>query len=322
MCIRDRRYGTLSKTLALSGLITGSEGIGRSRKWVISWDGGVGQSTLSSRTFKLVLADPENEQENEPSGAAPEPAAAPSEQPAAPEDEDAEEAPDAAPDAAPEDPLLRHGVQWKLVDNITEDQRVQPRFGARIRWGNDLDERHRTIKDYFCASFPMQHIDNILQWSATAMEAGQKAMTKDELFQVLGVLYALTRTRGRQRDLWNVSDDMLFPAACFGHRFGLTQRRFQACLRSLRVGNPDLAHDGDKWSLVRPFIDAFNERRASKFYPSWQLVVDESVSSWRGKDGNYCSDGLPHVTKIARKPEGVGLELKDLACAETKVIIA
>ena len=30
---------------------------------------------------------------------------------------------------------------------------------------------------------------------------------------------------------------------------------------------------------------------------------------------------MPHVTRIARKPKGVGLELKDAADAETKGII-
>ena len=50
--------------------------------------------------------------------------------------------------------------------------------------------------------------------------------------------------------------------------------------------------------------------------------MDESLSAWRGKDGNYCSDGMPHVTKIKRKPKGVGAELKDAACSQTQVIIA
>ena len=45
------------------------------------------------------------------------------------------------------------------------------------------------------------------------------------------------------------------------------------------------------------------------------------MSAWRGKDGNFCSDGMPHVTKIARKPKGVGAELKDAADSETNIII-
>ena len=31
--------------------------------------------------------------------------------------------------------------------------------------------------------------------------------------------------------------------------------------------------------------------------------------------------GLPHVTKIARKPEGFGTEYHSLCCAETKIML-
>ena len=41
---------------------------------------------------------------------------------------------------------------------------------------------------------------------------------------------------------------------------------------------------------------------------------------WRCKDDNFCSDGLPHVSKIERKPKGVGTELKYAADSETKGI--
>lgn len=51
--------------------------------------------------------------------------------------------------------------------------------------------------------------------------------------------------------------------------------------------------------------------------------MDESLSAWRGRvHGNYCSDGMPHMTKIKRKPKGVGAELKDAVCSQTQVIIA
>ena len=77
----------------------------------------------------------------------------------------------------------------------------------------------------------------------------------------------------------------------------------------------------DKWAPVRHLIEGFNQRRVQKLYPGWQLCVDESVSSWRGKDGDFCSDGMPHVTRIERKPKGVGCELKDCADADTKVVL-
>ena len=77
----------------------------------------------------------------------------------------------------------------------------------------------------------------------------------------------------------------------------------------------------DKWAPVRRLIDGFNERRVQKIYPGWQLCIDESVSSWRGKDGDFCSDGMPHVTRIDRKPKGVGCEIKNCADADTKVML-
>ena len=45
------------------------------------------------------------------------------------------------------------------------------------------------------------------------------------------------------------------------------------------------------------------------------------MSSWRGKDGDFCSDGMPHVTRIDRKPKGVGCEIKNCADADTKVML-
>ena len=76
---------------------------------------------------------------------------------------------------------------------------------------------------------------------------------------------------------------------------------------------------GDKWSPVRGLFAAFNRTRAQNVSPGTFIIVDESMSAWRGKDGNFCSDGLPHVTKIKRKPKGVGTEIKDAADVSTGV---
>ena len=51
------------------------------------------------------------------------------------------------------------------------------------------------------------------------------------------------------------------------------------------------------------------------------VMADICGRAWRGKDGNFCSDGLPHVSKIDRKLKGVDTELKDAADAESKAII-
>ncbi len=46
------------------------------------------------------------------------------------------------------------------------------------------------------------------------------------------------------------------------------------------------------------------------------------MSAWRGKDGAWHVDGLPHVTKIKAKPKGVGLMLNTSADAATRILLA
>ena len=45
------------------------------------------------------------------------------------------------------------------------------------------------------------------------------------------------------------------------------------------------------------------------------------MSAWRGADGAYIVDGMPHVTKIIRKPEGVGCEMKATADGTTGIMM-
>ena len=46
--------------------------------------------------------------------------------------------------------------------------------------------------------------------------------------------------------------------------------------------------------------------------------MDECISAWKGSDGEYVAEGMPHKTKIAHKQEGVGVAL---ACGETGIIL-
>eukprot|EP00731_Ephydatia_muelleri_P006913 Em0003g1161a len=216
-----------------------------------------------------------------------------------------------------DDPLHCNGVKWSVVSNVSEDTRAQPCYRAMILWDNNTEEEKRTVLDYFKLSFPMQIIDNIVEWTSQAMPPGKRGINSATILKLFGYLRALTRTTSRRRNLFSECDG-LFPAPCFGTRFGLSQHRTDMLLRALRFYPLTDVDINDKWSSVRRLIDAFNLRRAEVFYPSWQICVDESISAWRGKDGNFCSDGLPHVSKIDRKPKGVGTELKDAADAESK----
>ena len=215
--------------------------------------------------------------------------------------------------------LLCHGVQWKVVDGVLEDWRCMPRFGAHILWGNDVDEMRRTPFDYWMLSFSSHMLTDISNWTSDHLPEGCEKVNEGEILAVFGALYSLTRTSEGRRDVWS-TEDGLFPAPRFGERYGLSRNHFEILLRCLSFC-PEDENNSDKWSSVRRLIECFNQRRVEKFYPGWQLCVDESVSSWRGKDGDFCSDGMPHVTRIDRKPKGVGCELKNSADADKKIIL-
>ena len=51
------------------------------------------------------------------------------------------------------------------------------------------------------------------------------------------------------------------------------------------------------------------------------LTIDECMSFWIGLQQAHALFAMPHITKIIRKPRGVGCELKSLADSLTKIIL-
>ena len=52
------------------------------------------------------------------------------------------------------------------------------------------------------------------------------------------------------------------------------------------------------------------------------LCIDECMSMWKGLCWIIAGIfGLPHKTKIARKPEGVGCEFRALAYVQTRMLL-
>jgi len=49
--------------------------------------------------------------------------------------------------------------------------------------------------------------------------------------------------------------------------------------------------------------------------------VDEVMSSWVALEDGYVAGALPHTTKIARKPRGVGIEMKAMCCVQSKIMM-
>ena len=82
-------------------------------------------------------------------------------------------------------------------------------------------------------------------------------------------------------------------------------------------------NSNDRWSSVRDFFNGFNDRRCSMTEPSEHLTIDESMSMNRTNRTikNSVPSGLPHQTKIARKPEGVGSEIRCLVDGQSQIML-
>lgn len=77
----------------------------------------------------------------------------------------------------------------------------------------------------------------------------------------------------------------------------------------------------DPWYPIRPMIDLFNNCRGKILTPGTHLVVDEIMSAWNGKELKNAVEGMPQVSKIQRKPEGIGAEMKALCDSDTGIIM-
>ena len=55
--------------------------------------------------------------------------------------------------------------------------------------------------------------------------------------------------------------------------------------------------------------------------PGPGLIIDETMMPLHGMTLDQRVDGLPAKVSIERKPEGEGLEIKDIACGETNIML-
>lgn len=55
--------------------------------------------------------------------------------------------------------------------------------------------------------------------------------------------------------------------------------------------------------------------------PGPTIVRDECTGAWMGSDCKYKTNGCPHKTKIVRKPEGVGCDLKSAADGMSGILL-
>jgi len=189
----------------------------------------------------------------------------------------------------------------------------------------DIPIENLTPLDFFYWSYPMKSNERVTKATGKAMRSGRKKPTTHEIFKVFGYLYAMTlcEIKGGRKKYWDKPEPgkrYVVPPPNYG-QWGMTSARFEEVLSALRLDEfteEDVA--ADRWVPIQRMVDDFNDNRHEGTSPGWYLEVDESVSAWRGVDGK-CSDGMPHVTKIIRKPKGVGCEIKNIACALSKIML-
>ncbi|OWY95099.1 hypothetical protein PHMEG_00034987, partial [Phytophthora megakarya] len=137
----------------------------------------------------------------------------------------------------------------------------------------------------------------------------------------LRLAMALEPRPGPVRVYWETEarDGFIGTPPCFGQRFGMSRHCFEQIMNCMSFSDGYLSDD--PWKPIRLGVDRFNARRKDFVSPGNLLCVDECISAWKGREGKYCHDGLPHKTKIARKPEGKGTELKSIADGESGVLL-
>ena len=173
--------------------------------------------------------------------------------------------------------------------------------------------------DCFLAMFPVSYFSSCLAWTNGSLPSTLDHFTEYEHWQCIGVLLGTSLAYGCNiRELWGTKDDGFCPPFNLGSRFNLARDRYLSWKRYLKLWPPD--HSDNPWYMAHSLIHAFNQRRREVVEPGTECIIDESMGMWKPFFENT-PEGIPSLRKIARKPQGIGIEYKNLADAETGIIL-
>jgi hypothetical protein len=71
--------------------------------------------------------------------------------------------------------------------------------------------------------------------------------------------------------------------------------------------------------MISKFVADFNANRKANIIPGLHLVYDESMSEWQPR--TTAKGGLPHLSYIKRKTKPLGTEFKNVADAQTGIML-
>jgi hypothetical protein len=227
-------------------------------------------------------------------------------------------------------------LQWFLSEdvNIENNNILLYRGHTSFNWGHvaDIfDNNHiKTPFQYFMLMHPVQYVARIMEYTVNCMVAqGKGRIATWEYYAFLGITLArsLEPTPGNLEHYWNVpiddNNDSTLRPPDFSTRFGMshtTYRKILSCLRLddyLREG----AEGQDRYLPIREYIHQRNIRRENVITPGREIIIDECMSAYKGVEMLFKDLNTIHITKIIRKPKGVGIELKASCDGETNIIL-
>jgi hypothetical protein len=237
-----------------------------------------------------------------------------------------------------------HGLTWEdatVVHDVRgSESDYAGQFKPHVRWGDTQQPTKKTMQDYFFHFFltPAYRRKLIMFMNQRLHKKNARPVDgPHEFFRFIGLMLVCGVYNGMSRDdLFTKRSSWVFKLPELNtfmkkYRFELLLGAMGFCPLSedhVTVTNAgtepadsyvDIRSWTD-WAVAQPLIDAFNLSRQDGFMAGNKLCVDESVSKWMGKDHRHIG-GMCHVTKIIRKPVGVGCEIKNCCCAKTGVML-
>ena len=223
--------------------------------------------------------------------------------------------------------VVKHGQTWwhRNPTSIKEDARAQDRSKPRL---NTAGRHLPSMMSLFLVMLPPAWVEDILKYTNVHFDDSDpvhKKMTKGELLRFFGYMLILTLQDYLPLDkMWQKTSPpgTSAPPPAMG-RFGMSQNRFMAIKARLRFGpEDDDSFAENEWCFVEKLVTAFNDHMYDVIIPGWLLAPDESMFAWRGKVGKRDRTKCPHRMFVRRKPEPLGVELKNIGDALSGIILS
>lgn len=218
-------------------------------------------------------------------------------------------------------------LQWRVSElGATEDQRAKDGWqdiNAKVLWRGPLASKtYFTEEDCLHQMLPLDWLcdrEGPLGWTNASLPTNSKPFSEYEFVQCIGIIYGRSLTpSGSMRKMWSKNETGFVPGLNVGERFGLFRARFEEWKRYLKIWPPQ--ENNNPYARITYLIDAFNKHRLENFRAGTDICIDESMSKWIPFFDSM-PGGIPNLTKIIRKPVGIGAEIKNIADVTTGVML-